>query len=394
MLSQFLVQRFIKDFEKTKLHEVRGRYGYLSGSVGILANLILFTVKLTTGLIINSIAFIGDAFNNLSDAASSLVTILGFKLASKPADEEHPFGHGRLEYIAGLIVSFLVILVGYELLKSSLDRIIHPVLAHFSLPAFLIVIFSIVTKGWLFLFNRFLSRAIDSQALLATSMDSLSDMIATGCIGISLLASLFTRFPFDGYVGLIVSAIILYSGVTLTKDTISPLLGEVPEQELVVKISQKIRSYEGVVGIHDLIVHTYGPGRHMASIHVEILADQDIMQIHEYIDRIEGQVAQELGILLTIHMDPLNPNSEEIRMMHEELTQILKKFPEVLSFHDLRIVGQGERVNVIFDVVVKRGIGLEQEQILRKAIHQSVQDKHPYYNCIIKFDQNDMLITE
>lgn len=394
MLSQFLVQRFIKDPEKTKLHEVRGRYGYLSGSVGILANLILFTVKLTTGLIINSIAFIGDAFNNLSDAASSLVTILGFKLASKPADEEHPFGHGRLEYIAGLIVSFLVILVGYELLKSSLDRIIHPVLAHFSLPALLIVIFSIVTKGWLFLFNRFLSRAIDSQALLATSMDSLSDMIATGCIGISLLASLFTRFPFDGYVGLVVSAIILYSGITLTKDTISPLLGEVPEQELIVKISQKIRSYEGVVGIHDLIVHTYGPGRHMASIHVEILADQDIMQIHEYIDRIEGQVAQELGIILTIHMDPLNPNSEKIKKMHEELTQILKNFPEVLSFHDLRIVGQGERVNVIFDVVVKRGIGLEQEQILRKAIHQNVRDKHPFYNCVIKFDQNDMLIAE
>lgn len=394
MLSQLLIRRFIKDHEKTKSQEVRGRYGYLSGSVGIVANLILFSVKLTTGLMINSIAFIGDALNNLSDAASSLVTILGFKLASKPADEEHPFGHGRLEYIAGLIVSFLVVLVGYELLKSSLDRIIHPVLSHFSLPAFFIVIFSIVIKGWLFLFNRFLARAIDSKALLASSMDSLSDMIATGCIGISLLASLFTKFPLDGYVGLIVSAIILYSGITLTKETISPLLGEVPEQELIVKISQKIRSYDGVVGIHDLIVHTYGPGRYMASIHVEILANQDIMQIHEYIDRIEGQVARELGILLTIHMDPLNPNSEEIRMMREELTQILKKFPEVLSFHDLRIVGQGERENVIFDVVVKRGTSSEEEKMLRKAIHQDVRDKHPYYNCIITFDQNDMLMKE
>jgi cation diffusion facilitator family transporter len=394
MLSRFFVTRFIKDHTRTELPEVRGKYGYLSGAVGILANIVLFAIKLTMGLIINSIAFIGDAFNNLTDAASSLITILGFKLASKPADEEHPFGHGRLEYIAGLIVSFLVLLVGYELLKSSIDRIMHPMPAQFSLPAFLIIIFAILTKGWLFLFNRFLSREINSKALLATAYDSLSDMIATGCIGLSLIASLFTSFPFDGYVGLIVSAIILYSGITLIKETINPLLGEAPEQEIIVKISEKIRSYEKVVGIHDLIVHTYGPGQYMASIHVEIPVTQDIMEMHEYIDMIERQVAKELGLLLTIHMDPLNVDSEEVIKMQGELTQILKEFPEVLSWHDFRIVGKGTKENLIFDVVVKFGTGQEAEKELRKVITQKVQEKHPYYHCVITFDQNDMLMNE
>lgn len=394
MLSQFLVGSFIKNHTETKLPEVRGKYGYLSGIVGIIANIILFTVKLATGLIINSIALVGDAFNNLTDAASSLVTIIGFKLASKPADEEHPFGHGRIEYIAGLIVSFLVILVGYELLRSSFDRIIHPIPVNFSLPAFLIIVFAISSKGWLFLFNRFLSQAINSKALLATAFDSLSDMIATGCIGISLVASLFTSVIFDGYIGLLVAAIIIYSGITLTKETISPLLGEVPEQELITKISRKIGSYEKVVGIHDLIVHTYGPGKYMASIHVEIPSNQDVMDMHEYIDMIESQVSKEMGIILTIHMDPLNIDSEEVRKMTEKIDIILKEFPEVLSFHDLRIVGRGQRENLVFDVVVKKGVTLEEERKLRQVITQKVQQQHPFCNCVITFDQNDMLINE
>jgi len=394
MFSEFLVRRYIKEYEKTDLSEVRGRYGYLSGRVGILANIILFATKLATGIMINSIAFIGDALNNLTDAAASLVTIIGFKLASKPADEEHPFGHGRIEYIAGLIVSFLVILVGYELFRSSVDRIIHPVAVSFSLPAFLIIVFAILTKSWLFLFNRFLSRAIDSKALRATAYDSLSDMIATGCIGISLIASLFTTFPLDGYVGIFVSVIILYSGISLTKDTISPLLGEVPDQELIAKISRKILSYEKVVGIHDLIVHTYGPGQYMASIHVELPANQGIIEMHEYTDMIERNVAKELGILLTIHMDPLNVDCEEIMKMQEELVRILVELPAVLSFHDFRIVGKGERENLVFDAVVRNGTSKDQEKELRQNITRKVQEKHPYYHCVITFDQNDMLINE
>ncbi|MFZ7101760.1 MAG: cation diffusion facilitator family transporter [Peptococcaceae bacterium] len=388
MFSQFLIRLFIKDYQKTKDPRVRAKYGYLSGIIGIIANLVLFTVKLITGLALNSIAFIGDALNNLTDVVSSLVTILGFKLAGKPADAEHPFGHGRLEYIAGLIVSFLVILVGYELLKSSLDRIIHPVSVSFTLPAFLIVIFALFMKCWLSLFNRRLARTINSQALSATSLDSLSDMISTGCIGLSLLASLWSDFPFDGYVGVIVAGIILYSGISLTRETINPLLGEVPEQELVKKITDKIRSYEGVVGVHDLIVHNYGPEQYMASIHVEVPSDKDIMELHELIDHIERQTAGELGILLTIHMDPLNVDSAEIQKIRAEIARILRGFPLILSFHDFRIVGKEERENLIFDIVVKSSLTQQEEQELRRAVIRKIQEKHPHFNCIITIDKD------
>jgi len=391
LLSRLLVKWFIKKHDQTGSSDVRGRYGYLSGIVGILANIVLFVVKLATGILINSIAFIGDAFNNLTDAASALVTIIGFKLAGKPADEEHPFGHGRLEYIAGLIVSFLIILVGYELLKSSFDRILHPVAVNFNLPAFLIIMLAILVKSWLFFFNRYLSRTIDSKALLATAYDSLGDMIATGCIGLSLVASLFTAVPLDGYVGLLVAGIILYSGISLTRETISPLLGEVPEQELIAGISKKILSYEKVAGIHDLIVHSYGPGKYMASIHVELPANVDIIEMHEYIDLIERRVSKELGILLTIHLDPLNVDSQAVMEMQEELSQILREFPEVLSFHDFRIVGKGEKENLVFDAVIKTGTCEAGKKRLRQAITERVQEKHPYYHCVITFDQNDML---
>lgn len=388
MLSEFLVRRFLKN-EKTQAE--RDKYGYLSGIIGIGVNIVLFGVKLATGLMINSIAFIGDALNNLTDAASSLVTIVGFKLAGKPADAEHPFGHGRIEYIAGLIVSFLIILVGYELLKSSFGRILNPVAVTFSWPAFAIVCAAVITKSWLFVFNRYLSRTIDSKALLATAYDSLSDTVATGCIGVSLVASVFMTFPLDGYVGVIVAFVILYSGISLTKETISPLLGEVPEQELIRKISHKIQSYQGVIGIHDLIVHSYGPGRYMASIHVELPANQGIIEMHEYVDMIERRVSNELGILLTVHMDPLNPDCQENNKMRTELTEILMCFPEVLSYHDLRIVGMGERENLVFDIVLKTGTPTEHEKQLRLAINQKIQERYPHYYCVITFDHNDML---
>lgn len=388
MLSQLLVQHFIKDYNNTEKPEVRAKYGYLGGIVGIIANVFLFAIKLATGLALNSIAFIGDALNNLTDVVSSLVTILGFRLASKPADREHPFGHGRLEYIAGLIVSFLVILVGYELLKSSLARIINPVSVTFSLPAFLILLLAIIIKGWLALFNRYLAKAIGSQALAATSFDSLSDMISTVCIGLSLLASQWTTLPLDGYAGVIVSGIILYSGISLTRETISPLLGEAPEQALVEKIINKIKSYEGVLGVHDLIIHSYGPGQYMASIHVEVPSNKDIMELHELIDHIERETAKELGILLTIHMDPLNLDSEEVKTIHHQVSQILTHFPQILSFHDFRIVGKGERKNLIFDVVVKEGLNKKEEEQLAQSITKTIQEKYPQFSSIITIDKN------
>ncbi|NLO97781.1 MAG: cation transporter [Peptococcaceae bacterium] len=390
-LSKFLVRKLIKNYERTDLSEVRDRYGFLSGIIGILANFLLFVVKLVTGLIINSIAFIGDAINNLSDATSSIITIIGFKLAGKPADKEHPFGHGRIEYIAGLIVAFFIILVGYELLKSSISRIFNPVEVIFSWPALFVLLLSILIKLWLFLFNRFLAKAIDSQALLATSYDSFTDMIAMGCIGISLVSSLFTKFPLDAYAGIIVAGIILFTGVSLAKETISPLLGEVPDNNLITKIKERILSYEKVAGIHDLIVHSYGPGKYMASIHVELPADQDIIAMHEYIDEIERHVAEELDLLLTIHLDPLNLDSAELSRMQDELGRILEKFPAVLSFHDLRIVGKGEKENLVFDIVIPKGLKKEEKKKLVQDINHEVQKLHPYYNCVITIDENDML---
>ena len=386
-----MVRKLIKNYERTDLSEVRDRYGFLSGIIGILANFLLFVVKLVTGLIINSIAFIGDAINNLSDATSSIITIIGFKLAGKPADKEHPFGHGRIEYIAGLIVAFFIILVGYELLKSSISRIFNPVEVIFSWPALFVLLLSILIKLWLFLFNRFLAKAIDSQALLATSYDSFTDMIAMGCIGISLVSSLFTKFPLDAYAGIIVAGIILFTGVSLAKETISPLLGEVPDNNLITKIKERILSYEKVAGIHDLIVHSYGPGKYMASIHVELPADQDIIAMHEYIDEIERHVAEELDLLLTIHLDPLNLDSAELSRMQDELGRILEKFPAVLSFHDLRIVGKGEKENLVFDIVIPKGLKKEEKKKLVQDINHEVQKLHPYYNCVITIDENDML---
>ncbi|HHU32031.1 MAG TPA: cation transporter [Clostridia bacterium] len=394
MLSQILIKRFIKDYLKTESPEVRERYGLLSGIVGIIANVFLFAAKLIMGISINSIAFIGDAFNNLTDAFSSVAVMLGFRLASKPADEKHPFGHGRIEYITGLIVSFIVILVGYELIKSSVSRIINPVPVTFSWPAFLLVILAILVKTWLFFFNKTLSQKIDSKTLLATAYDSLGDTIATGCIGLSQVASLVTTFPLDGYVGLLVSGVILYSGFSLTKETISPLLGQAPEQELIMKISQKIRSYKIVRGIHELVIHSYGPNQYMASIHVEVSADEDIMKVHEQIDLIEQQVAKELGILLTIHMDPLNLDSKEVADAMDKVQNVLQDFPEVLSFHDFRIVGKGKHENLVFDVVIKNGVTEEQIEELHLGINQKLKEKCPGYRCIITFDQHDLLANE
>jgi cation diffusion facilitator family transporter len=394
LLSQFLVKMFIKDYSKVELPEIRERYGVLSGSVGILANIFLFVAKLLMGILINSIALIGDAFNNLTDVLSSVAVVFGFKMASKPADEKHPFGHGRIEYITGLLVSFVVILVGYELLKSSINRIINPVLVTFSLPAFLLVIAAILVKTWLFSFNKTLSRKIDSQALMATAYDSLSDTIATGCIGLSQIASLFTTFPLDGYVGIVVALIILYSGFSLTKETISPLLGQAPEQELVTKISQMVRTAKVVKGIHDLVVHSYGPNRYMASIHVEVSASEDIMEVHQAIDIIENQVAKELGVLLTIHMDPLNFDCEEVKEARDTVKEILKEYPDVVSLHDFRIAGKGKREELLFHVVIKPDTTKEKVKELNRNINRKVREIYPEYKCIITFDRHDVLANE
>lgn len=387
MFINLLIKTFIKDYKNTANTEVRKRYGFLGGIVGIIVNVLLFGVKFSIGLLVNSVSIMADSFNNLSDVFSSVVTILGFHLAAKPADEEHPFGHGRIEYIAALIVSFLIILIGYEFIKTSFDRILHPEPLVFNLAAFIIIVLSILTKVWLALFNRRLGFAIDSQALSASSFDSISDSISTSCVAIALVASKWTTLPIDGYIGIVVSGIILYSGITLTKETISPLLGEASPPELAKKLSDMVLSYDGIENVHDLIIHSYGPGRYMASIHAEVPAEKDIMELHELIDKVEREVSSKLDLVLTIHMDPINHSSEETKIMKKELENILTSYPLVISYHDFRIVGKGDVKNILFDIVVKPGISAQEEKDLNNNICNDIKSLHPHYGCILSIDK-------
>jgi cation diffusion facilitator family transporter len=387
LFTNLIIKHSIKDYTNTRDNKVRKNYGLLGSIVGILINILLFAVKLSVGLLVNSLAIIADSFNNLADVFSSVVTLLGFILAGKPADEKHPFGYGRIEYIAGLIVSFLIILIGYEFVKSSIDRILNPAVVNFSLMAFLILFISILAKIWMALFNKHLAKVIDSPALSASSLDSISDAISSGCVALSLLASRWTSFPLDGYVGLVVAGIILYAGITLTRETISPLLGESSHENLAREITEKVLRYKNIENVHDLVIHSYGPGRFMVSIHAEVPAEEDIMDLHELIDKIEREISDELGISLTIHMDPINMDTEEIAVHRKEITEILSHFPIVLSFHDFRIVGKGHIKNFIFDIVVKPGITNSDEEQLTKEICERIKEKHPDCGCIIIVDK-------
>lgn len=384
MLTEFLIRKFTS----ASSGNIRKSYGYLGGTVGVLSNIFLFIIKLIIGLSLNSVAITADAFNNLSDVGSSVITIVGFKIADKPADKDHPFGHGRGEYIAGLVVSFLVLLVGFQFVKSSIGRIINPVKLSFDYVSFGILILSISVKLWLGKFNKRLAKDISSETLNATSFDSFSDVIITTTVAISLFISKFTTLPIDGYIGLLVSAFILFAGYNLVKDTISPLLGEAPPAELVKSIMEETLKYHDIIGAHDLIVHSYGAGKYMASIHAEVPSNIPVLESHEIIDKAEKEISKKLGILLIIHMDPINIDSTEIKETMAEIDDILKEFPEVTSYHDFRIVGTNTHKNLIFDVVVNNNLAHGNEEEFIKNIENKVKEKHPNYNVIIEIDRD------
>lgn len=390
MFSNFLVSRFIKDSKDIKNEKVRTDYGYLAGIIGIIANALLFLVKFSVGLITHSIAISADAFNNLSDMASSIITILGFKLANKPADEEHPFGHGRIEYISALAVSFMIMLVGSQFIKESFVRILHPAEIHFMLIPFILILASVGIKIWLSKFNKFIANSINSHALKASSFDALADVIISGITALSLLLSRWVSFPIDSYLGVLVALFILYSGFSLTKDTLNPLLGEAPDPELVENIKSGVLKYKHISGVHDLVIHNYGVGRCMASIHAEIPYDISVVTIHEIIDKAEKELSEELNIYLVIHMDPINTESKEVNKAKELLENILKKYPLVKSFHDFRIVGDGEYKNLIFDLVIEhtKGFNHENEEKLKKAIDEELKKIHAHYNAKITIDKD------
>ena len=390
MLSKFLISRFIKNYKDTSNKIVRDCYGYFGGLVGIILNLILFTIKLIVGLITNSIAIIADAFNNLSDVASSVITILGFKLASKPPDKEHPFGHGRLEYISGLIVSFMVILVGFEFIKTSFNKIIHPSNVIFSLISFLLILASIGIKIWISKFNSIMGNAINSSALKASSTDAFSDVISSSCVALSLLLSIWVNFPLDGYIGILVSLIIIYAGYSLIKKTLNPLLGEAPDKELVKGIRSKLLSFDYITGAHDLVIHNYGPGRCMGSIHAEVPCDISIVKIHEIIDEAEKEISDEFNLYLVIHMDPINTTDKDVKASRLELLDVLKSFSIIKSIHDFRIVGEGDHKNLIFDVVIDFDPNFSEndESHLEDNININLKKIYPYYNAVMTIDRD------
>ncbi|WP_186428903.1 cation diffusion facilitator family transporter [Clostridium sp. BSD9I1] len=390
MVSQLLVKRFIKNPENVENEKVRNSYGFLGSIIGIVVNAILFGVKLVVGIVSGSISVTADAFNNLSDATSSVITMLGFKLASKPADEEHPFGHGRIEYLSGLIVSFMVLLVGFEFVKSSYARIINPTHVKFEVIPFILLVLSIFTKVWLSRFNNYIGKTINSSALQASSMDALGDVFSSSGVALSLLLSKWITFPIDGYIGMLVSLFILYSGYSLIKETLDPLLGTAPDSNLVEKITCSLLSYEYITGTHDLIIHNYGPNKFIATVHAEVPQDISIVKIHEVIDRAEKEISEKLNVVLVVHMDPINTNDEEVNYAKSEVESIITKYSMIKSLHDFRMVGEGDTKNLIFDIVVcytQKLTGQFIEEI-KSSLNKDIKNIHPHYNAIITIDRD------
>lgn len=387
-MTEFLVNKFIKDSANIESTEARTRYGMLASVVGIFCNVLLFSVKLTIGLILSSLAVTADAFNNLSDAASSIISFVGVKMAGKPADAEHPFGHGRIEYIAALIVSFLVIEVGFTFFKSSISKIMHPEEITFDLVPFIILILSILVKLWMAFFNNKLGKRIDSKVMLATAADSLGDVITTSATVISIVICHFTSINVDAIAGLIVSGIVIWSGVSIAKDTLEPLIGQRVPSELYQKITDMVESYEGIVGAHDLIVHNYGPNRSMATIHAEVPNDVSIEASHEIIDRIERDAKKKLNILLVIHMDPIEMRDEEVLELRDKTSHIVHALDPELHFHDFRVLKENEKKNLVFDLVVPDSYT---EKDANRVMHQLIALLHEMeknVDCIITLDRS------
>ncbi|MGL4762962.1 MAG: cation diffusion facilitator family transporter [Sarcina sp.] len=390
MFSKLLIKKFIKNNENYSDEKVRSSYGYLASVIGIISNLILFVVKFVIGFITGSIAITADAFNNLSDVLSSVITIIGFKLALAPADKEHPFGHGRMEYVSAFIVSFMVMVVGFEFLKSSIERIFNPSIVKFDLIPFILLIITIFVKLWLGYFNMSIGKKINSSAIKASGMDAFGDVFTSTCVAISFLAVKFTTIPVDAYVGGFVSLFIIYAGLSLLKETISSLLGEAPDPEFVKQIVAELMQYKNVIDVHDLIIHNYGVGTAMASVHVEFPADVDIIQMHNIIDQAEREMSEKHRLLLTIHMDPIYVAKGETAEVKEQILKMVEYNPILKSMHDFRIVEKDDSIDLRFDIVVhfSKSKNIMTDEEIIASIKETIKAGHPKYNCIITLDRD------
>ncbi len=386
-MQNWLVKKFVHDYENVHDISVRASYGKLSGKVGIFCNAFLFAVKFIMGTISGSVSITADAVNNLSDAASSVISLIGFKMAEKPADEDHPYGHARYEYLSGLTVAVMIILIGFELFKTSFDKVLHPSTVDFSIALVIVLAVSILIKLWMAFFNKSLGKKINSSALEATAADSRNDVISTSAVLVAAVISHFFKINLDGYMGIAVAVFILYSGIGLVKDTLDPLLGKAPEPELVDYIQKKILSYDGVLGTHDLMIHDYGPGRKFASVHVEMAAEGDVLKSHDVIDNIERDFLSKDNLNIIVHYDPIVTKDDIVNDFRSWLMEQVKSIDPHLSIHDLRIVPGNSHTNLVFDCVMPHCINMSPSE-LKAEIRRLVNIKYPNYYCIITIDSS------
>ena len=387
-MTEFLVKRFVKNYDRVEEAQVRTAYGAMASMVGIGCNILLFLAKIAIGLLANSISVMADAFNNLSDAASSIVGFVGVKMAQKPADDDHPFGHGRIEYIAAFIVAFLVLQVGFSLFTGSVEKLFHPDDLTFKWVSVLVLGLSVGVKLWLSLFNRRLGKRINSKVMLATSADALGDAAATSAAIFSMLVYGIFGWNIDAVVGLAVSVVVMLAGINIARDTLAPLIGEAIDPELYEQITNFVEGFDGIVGTHDLIVHNYGPSKSMASIHAEVPNDCDLEETHEIIDRIEREAARRFGLLLVIHMDPVETHDQRVLEFKAMVEDVIEKMDSRLSIHDFRMVDGRENINLIFDLVAPREYKGADVGKLKAEVSSQVRRRDKRCTCVITVENS------
>lgn len=400
-MTDFLLGLFIPEYKKARKEarksknassiaiimgeKERIRLGMLSGIVGIVLNVILSVFKMIFGAITKSVSIVADGANNIFDAVSSIISLVGFKISGKPADDEHPFGHGRVEYVSALTLAFFILIMGVELIKTSIDKFRNPEVVIFSVPAVIVLVFSILAKIWLAFFNRKVGKLMNSVAVDAVVTDSIGDIASTVCSLIALVASNFTDWPIDAVMGIVVALVVIYAGIDIIKSTLGPLLGEPPDKEVVSQLEELVMSYDGVVGIHDMVLHCYGHGKIYGSLHAEVPADIDILHSHDTIDLIERSVAEKLGIEISIHMDPII-NDERTHAIKSEVAEIVRRISEDSTIHDFRIVDGPTHTNLIFDAVLPRNSGMSEEEF-RKTVDGEVKKLDGKYFTVINVDR-------
>ena len=386
-MTALLIKLFVKDADNTQSEKVRMKYGVLSGVVGIVLNVVLSVFKMIFGAITKSVSIVADGANNIFDAVSSIINLIGFKISGKPADKDHPFGHGRIEYLSALTLAFVIITMGIELIKSSIDKFSNPEKVIFSVPAVIVLVFSIFAKIWLAAFNKKIGKKINSVSVDAVVADSIGDIAATTCSLIALVASKFTDLPVDAVMGIIVAGVVLYAGTGIIKDTLGPLLGEPPDKEIVDELEKLVLSYDNIIGIHDLVLHSYGHGKIFGSLHAEVPSDSDMIHIHDTIDIIEKDIKEKLGMDVSIHMDPVLVGDEMTDKLKKKTAEILKEISPELTFHDFRIVTGPSHTNLIFDVVIPHSSKLTESEI-KNAVDSRLAEESERCFTVITFDRS------